>query len=289
MGILKQGLRCDFDRLREIMNRHADVQAFQGHNVWFAPCRYELRTIRDNMALLTPGLLGKAGDLFTASGMRFWEKLGAPLAGRGPGLSEGVLETGWQSGGLAGSAEARGLPRVGSGRYRPARRPCMPLRGPDRTPRAPGKDDSARGAGNSASPLVPCQTVEASNSGDTRDFGINLARYQETHLNVEALFSSGKRAEARHKLCNRSKRPAQHSAQNDNANDRDGYLPSQIVLALLRKFRKTVRHIVIVLRHISLQSVQRAFIFFLMRVHAFLPSRHPLGALQQGLVVHCIP
>ena len=74
MGILKQGLRCDFDRLREIMNRHADVQAFQGQDVWFAPCRYELRTIRDNMALLTPGLLGKAGDLVMASGMRFWEK-----------------------------------------------------------------------------------------------------------------------------------------------------------------------------------------------------------------------
>ena len=25
MGVLKQGLRCDFDRLREIVNRHADV------------------------------------------------------------------------------------------------------------------------------------------------------------------------------------------------------------------------------------------------------------------------
>ena len=50
--------------------------------------------IRNNMALLTPGLLSKAGDLVTASGMRFWEKLGAPLAGRDPRLSEGVLEAG---------------------------------------------------------------------------------------------------------------------------------------------------------------------------------------------------
>ena len=147
-------------------------------------------------------------------------------AGRGPSLSEGVLETGRQCGELAGGAEARVLPRVGSGRDRPARRPCALLRGSDQTPRAPGKDDSARGASNSASPLVLCQTVEASNSGDTRDFGINLAKYQETHLNAEALFSSGERAKACHKLRTRSKRPAQHSAQNDNANDRDAYLPS---------------------------------------------------------------
>ena len=51
MGILKQGLRCDFDRLREIVNRHADVQAFLGHDAWFDPCRYELQTIRDNVSL----------------------------------------------------------------------------------------------------------------------------------------------------------------------------------------------------------------------------------------------
>ena len=66
IGILKQGLRCDFDRLREIMNRHADVQAFRGHDVRFDPCRYELRTIRDNVALLTPGLLGKAAGTLEA-------------------------------------------------------------------------------------------------------------------------------------------------------------------------------------------------------------------------------
>ena len=83
MGILKQGLRCDFDRLREIMNRHADVQAFLNHDVRFDPCRYELRTIRDNVALLTPGLLGKAGGLVATSGHGILvKKLGAPLAGR---------------------------------------------------------------------------------------------------------------------------------------------------------------------------------------------------------------
>ena len=83
MGVLKQGLRCDFDRLREIVNRHADVQAFLGHDVWFDPCRYELQTIRDNVSLLTPELLGKVSDLVAAAGHEILgKKLGATLVGR---------------------------------------------------------------------------------------------------------------------------------------------------------------------------------------------------------------
>ena len=84
MGVLKQGLRCDFDRLREIVNRHADVQAFLGHDVWFDPCRYELQNIRDNVALLTPELLGKVNDLVAASGQEILgkKKPGAMSVGR---------------------------------------------------------------------------------------------------------------------------------------------------------------------------------------------------------------
>ena len=83
MGVLKQGLRCDFDHLREIVNRHADVQAFLGHDVWFDPCRYELQTIRDNVSLLTPELLGKVNDLIVATGHGIaGKKLGAALVGR---------------------------------------------------------------------------------------------------------------------------------------------------------------------------------------------------------------
>ncbi len=83
MGVLKQGLRCDFDRLREIVNRHADVQAFLGHDVWFDPCRYELQNIRDNVALLTPELLGKVSDLVVGTGHKVaGKKLGAALVGR---------------------------------------------------------------------------------------------------------------------------------------------------------------------------------------------------------------
>ena len=83
VGLLKQGLRCDFDRLREIVNRHADVQSFLGHDVWFDPCRYKLQTIRDNVALLTPELLGKVNDLVAAAGQEILGlEPGAALVGR---------------------------------------------------------------------------------------------------------------------------------------------------------------------------------------------------------------
>ena len=83
MGLLKQGLRCDFDRLREIADRHADVQAFLGHDVWFDPCRYKLQTIRDNVALLTPELLRKVNDLVAAAGQEILGlEPGAALVGR---------------------------------------------------------------------------------------------------------------------------------------------------------------------------------------------------------------
>ncbi len=82
VGVLKQGLRCDFDRLREIADRHADDQAFPGHDVRFDPCRYELRTIRDNVALPAPEILGKAGDLVAASGQEILGKKPGATFGR---------------------------------------------------------------------------------------------------------------------------------------------------------------------------------------------------------------
>ena len=83
MGVLKQGMNCDYDRLREIVNRHADVQAFLGHDVWFEPCFYELQNIRDNVELLTPELLREVNRLVVSTGHKVaGKKPGAALVGR---------------------------------------------------------------------------------------------------------------------------------------------------------------------------------------------------------------
>ena len=49
-------------------DRHADVQAFLGHDVWFDPCRYELQNIKDNVEHLTPELLQEADRLVVSTG-----------------------------------------------------------------------------------------------------------------------------------------------------------------------------------------------------------------------------
>ena len=61
LGVLKQGLGCDFDRLHDLANNHGKVRAFLGHGDFGDETHYECQTIRDNVSLLTPDLLS-AGD-----------------------------------------------------------------------------------------------------------------------------------------------------------------------------------------------------------------------------------
>lgn len=84
MGILKQGLDCDYDRLQQVMNKHSDVQAFLGHDAWFDPCRCELRNIRDNVELPAPELLREADRLLVSTGHKV---AGKSLAQRWPGTA----------------------------------------------------------------------------------------------------------------------------------------------------------------------------------------------------------
>ena len=63
MGVLKQGLGCDFDRLQELVNEHRTVREFLGHGAFSQDETYELQTIIDNVYLLTPELLSEIGRL----------------------------------------------------------------------------------------------------------------------------------------------------------------------------------------------------------------------------------
>ncbi len=54
LGVLKQGLGCDFDRLQELANQHATVRAFLGHGEFGDKSYYEYQTVVDNVCLLTP-------------------------------------------------------------------------------------------------------------------------------------------------------------------------------------------------------------------------------------------
>ncbi len=73
MGILKQGLHCDFDRLEELVNHHGVIREMLGHSVYSDGC-YTVQQIKDNVGLLTPALLSQVGRLVVESGHRVSKK-----------------------------------------------------------------------------------------------------------------------------------------------------------------------------------------------------------------------
>ena len=63
LGVLKQGLGCDFDRLHDLANHHETIRAFLGHSDFGDRTRYEYQRVVDNVSLLTPELLSAVGQL----------------------------------------------------------------------------------------------------------------------------------------------------------------------------------------------------------------------------------
>ena len=83
LGVLKQGLGCDFDRLHDLANHHETVRAFLGHGDFGDKTYYEYQTVLDNVSLLTPELLSAVGRLVVESGHAVAQKKpGEPLRGR---------------------------------------------------------------------------------------------------------------------------------------------------------------------------------------------------------------
>ena len=83
LGVLKQGLGCDFDRLHDLTNHHETIRAFLGHGDFDDKTRYEYQTVVDNVSLLTPELLSAVGRLVVESGHKVAKKKpGEPLRGR---------------------------------------------------------------------------------------------------------------------------------------------------------------------------------------------------------------
>jgi hypothetical protein len=54
MGVLRLGLNADYDRIHELVNRHATIRQMLGHGDWADETTYNLQTIKDNLRLFTP-------------------------------------------------------------------------------------------------------------------------------------------------------------------------------------------------------------------------------------------
>ena len=73
MGVLKQGLRCDYDRLQDLVNAHAKIRQMLGHGP-LDESEYEIQNIRDNVELMTPELLREAGRLIAQTDAKLSRK-----------------------------------------------------------------------------------------------------------------------------------------------------------------------------------------------------------------------
>ena len=83
MGVVKQGLGCDFDRLHELVNQHKTLRRFLGHADVWDDSHYHYQTLVDNVSLLRPELLVEINRLMVESGHAVARKKpGAPLRGR---------------------------------------------------------------------------------------------------------------------------------------------------------------------------------------------------------------
>ena len=82
MGVLKQGLRCDYDRLQDQADGHVKIRQMLGHSN-LDESEYEIQNIRDNVELMTPELLREVGRLIARADAKLSKKKpGAALVGR---------------------------------------------------------------------------------------------------------------------------------------------------------------------------------------------------------------
>lgn len=74
MGVLRLNLNCDYDRLLEMVNNHQKIRQFLGHSWGDETMEYNLQTLKDNIALLTPDVLDKINEVVVHCGHKLVKK-----------------------------------------------------------------------------------------------------------------------------------------------------------------------------------------------------------------------
>lgn len=74
MGTLKLNLDWDYDRLQDMVNNHQNIRAMLGHDWEYDGYKYNLQTIKDNVALFTPEILDEINQLVVHAGHKLLKK-----------------------------------------------------------------------------------------------------------------------------------------------------------------------------------------------------------------------
>lgn len=68
LGVLRQGLNADIDRIHELANQHNTIRLMLGHGDWDDDTQYNLQTLKDNLRLFTPELLDRINQEVVSAG-----------------------------------------------------------------------------------------------------------------------------------------------------------------------------------------------------------------------------
>ena len=68
MGVLRLNLNWDYDRLHQMVNEHRTIRQMLGHGLRDDEATYNLQTLKDNVALLTPEVLDRINQVVVKAG-----------------------------------------------------------------------------------------------------------------------------------------------------------------------------------------------------------------------------
>ena len=68
LGVLRQGLNADYDRIHELANQHNSLRLMLGHGDWDDGYQYNLQTLKDNLRLFTPEILDRINQEVVRAG-----------------------------------------------------------------------------------------------------------------------------------------------------------------------------------------------------------------------------
>jgi transposase, IS5 family len=68
LGVIRLNCNWDFDKVHDIANNHKLIREFMGHTIFEFDQRYGLQTIKDNLSLFTPEVLGRINRVVVEHG-----------------------------------------------------------------------------------------------------------------------------------------------------------------------------------------------------------------------------
>ena len=82
LGVLRLGLNCNYDRVKELANEHRTLREMLEHGLFDEEKRYGLQTIKDNVSKVTPEILNLINWVVVQQGHKLLGKESVELLGR---------------------------------------------------------------------------------------------------------------------------------------------------------------------------------------------------------------